>query len=167
MTDEAPSPVVEVFADLGCPFTHVGLRRFVERRAERGRGDVHLLVRSWPLEVVNGTPLDADFIAEEVDDIRAAVAPDLFTGFAATAFPASSIPGLALAAAIDGVGVALASKPLVEAEVAAGRLVMPFDIVIRPRQAYYLVVSEAVAERPTVSTFRKWLLGEAAKVREG
>ena len=78
-----------------------------------------------------------------------------------------SDPGLALAAAIDGVGVALASKPLVEAEVAAGRLVMPFDIVIRPRQAYYLVVSEAVAERPTVSTFRRWLLGEAAKVREG
>ncbi|MBX3286415.1 MAG: disulfide bond formation protein DsbA, partial [Actinobacteria bacterium] len=104
MTDEAPSPVVEVFADLGCPFTHVGLRRFVERRAERGRGDVHLLVRSWPLEVVNGTPLDADFIAEEVDDIRAAVAPDLFTGFAATAFPASSIPGLALAAAAYRVG---------------------------------------------------------------
>jgi LysR family transcriptional regulator, glycine cleavage system transcriptional activator len=78
-----------------------------------------------------------------------------------------SDPGLLLSAAIDGVGVALASKQLIEAEVAAGRLVMPFDIVIRPAQAYYLVVPEAVAERTVVTAFRKWLLKEAAKVREG
>jgi len=77
-----------------------------------------------------------------------------------------SDPGLVLSAAIDGVGVALASKPLVAAEVAAGRLVMPFDIVIRRTQAYYLVVPEAVAERPIVSAFRQWLRSEAAKVAE-
>jgi LysR family glycine cleavage system transcriptional activator len=57
-------------------------------------------------------------------------------------------------------------KPLVEAEVAAGRLVMPFDIVIRRPQAYYLVVPEAVADRPMVSAFRQWLRSEAAKVAE-
>ena len=77
-----------------------------------------------------------------------------------------SDPGLVLSAAVDGVGVALASKPLVEAEVAAGRLVMPFDIVIRRPQAYYLVVPEAVADRPLVSVFRHWLRSEAAKVAE-
>ena len=77
-----------------------------------------------------------------------------------------SDPGLVLSAAVDGVGVALASKPLVEAEVAAGRLVMPFDIVIRRPQAYYLVVPEAVADRPIVSVFRDWLRSEAAKVAE-
>jgi LysR family glycine cleavage system transcriptional activator len=77
-----------------------------------------------------------------------------------------SDPGLVLSAAVDGVGVALASKPLVEAEVAAGRLVMPFDIVIRRPQAYYLVVPEAVADRPIVSVFRHWLRSEAAKVAE-
>lgn len=77
-----------------------------------------------------------------------------------------SDPGLVLSAAIDGVGVALASKPLVEAEVLAGRLVIPFDILIRRTEAYHLVVPEAVAERPVVSVFRRWLLGEAAKVRE-
>ena len=75
-------------------------------------------------------------------------------------------PGLVLSAAIDGVGVALASKPLIEAEVAAGRLVVPFDIIIRRTQAYFLVVPEAVADRPVVSAFRGWLLGEAAKVAE-
>jgi len=91
--------VIEVFADVGCPFTHVGLRRFVARRAELGRSDVTLRVRAWPLEVVNGTPLDPEFIAEEIDDIRAQAAPDLFGGFTQAAFPASSLPALALAAA--------------------------------------------------------------------
>jgi LysR family glycine cleavage system transcriptional activator len=77
-----------------------------------------------------------------------------------------SDPGLVLSAAIDGVGVALASKPLVEAEVAAGRLAQPFELVIHRTQAYYLVVPEAVADRPVVSAFRQWLRREAAKVAE-
>jgi predicted DsbA family dithiol-disulfide isomerase len=94
---------IEVFADVACPFTHVGLRRFVERRAELGRDDVVLRVRSWPLEVVNGTPMDPHFIAEEVDDIRAQLASGLFCGFAEAAFPATSLPALALAAAAYGV----------------------------------------------------------------
>lgn len=48
---------VEVFADLGCPFTHVGLRRLLARRAELARDEPVLLVRAWPLELVNGQPL--------------------------------------------------------------------------------------------------------------
>lgn len=88
-----------MFADVACPFTHVGLRRFVDRRAELGREDVTLRVRAWPLEVVNGEPLDPHFIAEEVDDLRAQVAPTLFAGFREQAFPATSMGALALAAA--------------------------------------------------------------------
>ncbi len=91
--------VVEVFADMGCPFTHVGLRRFVERRAELGRDDVAVWVRAWPLEIVNGTPLDPAFIAEEVDDIRTQVAPELFAEFDEGSFPASSMSALELVAA--------------------------------------------------------------------
>ncbi len=91
--------VIEVFADVACPFTHVGLVRFVERRAELGRDDVRLRVRAWPLEVVNGQPLDPHFIAEEVADIRAQVDPALFAGFREEAFPATSMPALALTAA--------------------------------------------------------------------
>lgn len=78
-----------------------------------------------------------------------------------------SDPSLVLSAAVDAVGVALASKPLVTAEIDAGRLVAPFDIVIRRPQAYFLVTPEAVAERPTVRAFRAWLLTEAAKVEGG
>lgn len=92
-------PVVEVFADVWCPFTHVGLKRFVARRSELGRSDVGLRVRAWPLEVVNGEPLDAGFVAEEVEGIRSAVAADLFTGFDPANFPSTSLPALALAAA--------------------------------------------------------------------
>lgn len=90
---------IEVFADVTCPFTHVGLRRLVAERERSGRDDVVLRVRSWPLEVVNGAPLDPDFVAEEVDDIRVQVAPDLFTGFRRETFPSTAIPAMALAAA--------------------------------------------------------------------
>jgi len=89
--------MVEVYADIGCPFTHVGLRRFVERRTELGREDVMLWVRSWPLEVVNKKPLDPQFIFEEIIDIREQLTPDLFVGFKSENFPASSLPALALA----------------------------------------------------------------------
>jgi predicted DsbA family dithiol-disulfide isomerase len=91
--------VIEVFADVACPFTHAGLRRFVERRQALGRDDVALRVRAWPLEIVNGHPLDAHLIAEEIDDLRAQVAEKLFAGFDETSFPATSLPALSLAAA--------------------------------------------------------------------
>lgn len=74
--------------------------------------------------------------------------------------------GLVLSAAVDGVGVALASKPLIEAEIEAGRLVVPFDIVICRPQAYFLVIPEAVSDRPVVRVFRDWMLGEVARIRE-
>jgi predicted DsbA family dithiol-disulfide isomerase len=102
--------VIEVFADVACPFTHVGLRRFVDRRAELGRDDVVLHVRAWPLEVVNGHPLDAHFIAEEVNDIRAQVAAPPFAGFREATFPSSSLPALALAAAAYEVDLATGER---------------------------------------------------------
>ncbi len=91
--------VIEVFADVACPFTHVGLRRFVDRRAQLSRHDVTLRVRAWPLEIVNDQPLDPHFIAEEIDDIRQQVAPALFRRFTEASFPVSSLPALTLAAA--------------------------------------------------------------------
>jgi len=101
-----PPTVVEVFADVCCPFTHVGLRRFVAERARRSREDVLLRVRCWPLEIVNGTPLDPALIAEEVDELRSQVAPELFVGFRADRFPPTSMPALALAAHANGMDLA-------------------------------------------------------------
>ena len=88
--------MVEVFAELSCPFTHVGLRRLVARRAETG-SHVRLRVKAWPLEWVNGDPLAPDFVAEEIAALRAQVAPDLFGGFDPTTFPPTTLPALAVA----------------------------------------------------------------------
>lgn len=138
--------VIEVFADVACPFTHVGLRRLVEERAARGRDDVHLLVRAWPLEVVNDKPLDPALIAEEVADIQAQVAPDLFAGFREDTFPATSMPGLTLSAAAYAIdlstgervalrlrellfeeGVDIADPSVIAAVAAEHGVVGPFD----------------------------------------
>jgi predicted DsbA family dithiol-disulfide isomerase len=89
---------IEVFADACCPFAHVGLRRIREACDAAGRSDLVLHVRAWPLELVNGDPLDGSFIGEECDEIREQVAPDLFSGFLVDSFPGSSIPAMAAAA---------------------------------------------------------------------
>lgn len=102
--------VLEVFADIGCPFTHVGLRRLIARREELGRDDVVLRVHAWPLELVNGTPLDPAFIAEEIDVLRDTVAADLFTGFDERAFPASSLPAMDLAHSAYSVDLATGER---------------------------------------------------------
>lgn len=90
---------IEVFADICCPFTHVGLRRLVDERAARRGHDAVIRARAWPLELVNGSPLDPDLIGEEVHELREQVAPDLFAGFDVTQFPHSSMPALVLASA--------------------------------------------------------------------
>ena len=92
MTNPTPVPrLVDVFADVSCPFAHFSLQRFVARRAATGATDVALRVRAWPLELVNGEPLTAATVAEEVDDLRAQVAPDLFRGFDPAAFPETTV----------------------------------------------------------------------------
>lgn len=62
-----------------------------------------------------------------------------------------------LAAAANGLGVALGRRPLVEADLAAGRLVAPFDVRVRTPGRYWLVAPEATAERPALAAFRQWL----------
>ncbi len=68
---------------------------------------------------------------------------------------------LAVEAALDGQGVALALKPLVEADVAAGRLLIPFTHAVASPYAYFLVMHKALAGRPAVAAFRDWLMAEA------
>ena len=72
---------------------------------------------------------------------------------------------LSFGAAIEGLGVALAMKPLVRSEIEAGRLVMPFNISTPAAFSYYLVTPEASAPTGSVGSFRKWLLEESAVER--
>jgi LysR family glycine cleavage system transcriptional activator len=69
---------------------------------------------------------------------------------------------LTLAAAVDGLGVALGMLPLVAPDLAAGRLVAPFNVRKKSNFAYYLVCTENVADRPNVIAFRAWLLAQPA-----
>lgn len=96
--------VIEVYADITCPFTHVGLHRIAAERSARGRDDVHLRVRSWPLEIVNGAPFDPVAISAKVDALRTQVAPDLFAGYREDTFPTTTLQALALAIEAYGLG---------------------------------------------------------------
>jgi predicted DsbA family dithiol-disulfide isomerase len=92
-----PGPTIEVFADIWCPFTHVGLRTIEEQRTRSGRTDVAIWVRAWPLELVNGAPLDPAVTKEHADDLRAQVAPNLFCHLDLERFPHSTLDALGLA----------------------------------------------------------------------
>lgn len=72
---------------------------------------------------------------------------------------------LSFGAAIEGLGVALAMKPLVRSEIEAGRLVAPFKIATPATFSYYLVTPEASTPASSVGAFRKWLLEESAVER--
>ena len=72
---------------------------------------------------------------------------------------------LSLEAASQKLGVALALRPLVDADIASGRLCAPFKVELKPQSAYYLVCPEVIAERPAVAAFRKWLLQQAQEKR--
>jgi LysR family glycine cleavage system transcriptional activator len=65
-------------------------------------------------------------------------------------------------AAAEGQGMALGRAALAAGDIAAGRLVRPFDVTMPHDLAYYLVCPEAAAERPRIAAFRAWLLAEAA-----
>lgn len=73
---------------------------------------------------------------------------------------------LAVQAAVDGRGVLLGRSVIVADDLAAGRLVRPFDIAIKVPQAYYIVMRADCESAPKVAAFRRWLTHEAALCKE-
>jgi len=67
-------------------------------------------------------------------------------------------------AAIVGQGVALGVTPLADDDIAAGRLVAPFEFSMKVDWAYYLVCPESRADEPKIAAFRNWLLEEVAQI---
>jgi len=112
----------------------------------------NLLHVEWTWSMTRGEPLDWQMW------LRAAGAGEVD----AQRGPRFSNAGLALQAAIEGLGPALGSEALVGDELAAGRLVRPFDVALPVNFAYYLVYPEDTAERPKVASFRHWILSEIA-----
>ena len=70
---------------------------------------------------------------------------------------------LQLAAALEGVGVTLASLPLIERDLAAGRLVCPIAAPTWQAGDYALVTQAGRANADAVSVFETWLIAMADK----
>jgi LysR family glycine cleavage system transcriptional activator len=69
---------------------------------------------------------------------------------------------MAIDAAIDGQGVALARSALAAWDTIAGRLVRPFALALPAAFAYWIVCPRATAKLPKIAAFTDWLLAEAA-----
>jgi LysR family transcriptional regulator, glycine cleavage system transcriptional activator len=67
----------------------------------------------------------------------------------------------AIQAAVRGEGVVLGRSALVADDLAASRLVRPFELSLPAGFAYYVVYPQRALRRPSVKAFRDWLMAEA------
>ncbi len=72
---------------------------------------------------------------------------------------------MSIQAAIEGLGVALGRSPLVMDDLAAGRLVRPFELSIPSGFSHYFVCPSRALALPKIAAFRAWLLAEVAAAR--
>ncbi len=68
---------------------------------------------------------------------------------------------LAIDAAIDGLGVVMSAPALAAADLAAGRLIVPFAEPVPADYAYYIVCEPGAIERPAIQAFVDWIVDEA------
>lgn len=66
-----------------------------------------------------------------------------------------------IVAACAGMGATIIQPWLIEAELAAGQLVLPFRQALATNRGYYLCVRAAMAENTAVEALKSWLMGEA------
>ncbi len=69
---------------------------------------------------------------------------------------------MAIDAAVDGQGIALARTALASGDLISGRLVRPFRQAFDAPYAFWIVCPKSTAALPKISAFRDWLLKEAA-----
>lgn len=67
---------------------------------------------------------------------------------------------LAITAAIQGLGVAIADETLVEEDVRAGRLVRPYDLSVKTGASYRLVLRDSRGKAAGLAAFRACLLNQ-------
>ena len=69
-------------------------------------------------------------------------------------------------AALEGQGVALVASVMAAGEIAAGRLIQPFETRLPVRLCYHMVTTEQKARSDKVTAFRNWVVAESAYLRE-
>ena len=77
--------------------------------------------------------------------------------------PVLNRASMVIDAAIDGQGIALARTTLAATDLINRRLVRPFAEALRLSKSYWIVCPKATAALPKITTFRDWLLAEAAQ----
>lgn len=70
---------------------------------------------------------------------------------------------IAVQAAMGGPAVAIGDPRFYPVEIAAGRLVQPFELVVPEEKAWWFVCLPAMESRPKIRAFRDWLVAEAAQ----
>jgi LysR family transcriptional regulator, regulator of gene expression of beta-lactamase len=73
---------------------------------------------------------------------------------------------MAIQAALDGVGVAVAQPLYITDALKTGRLVAPFPIVASKRESWYLEYRSGRETDAALLAFRNWLRGEAERQRQ-
>ena len=72
-----------------------------------------------------------------------------------------------LQATLQGQGVAMGFLPLVEDELAAGRLLQPWPESVAPAGSYYLLYRQSAISRDPVARVRDWLLSVDRQAKRG
>jgi LysR family glycine cleavage system transcriptional activator len=87
------------------------------------------------------------------------------TGVSPSGGPILNQASMAIDAAVDGQGIAIARTALAAWDLIGGRLVRPFAMAMPASYAYWIVCPKAVAKMPKITAFSDWLLAEAADDR--
>jgi LysR family transcriptional regulator, glycine cleavage system transcriptional activator len=77
--------------------------------------------------------------------------------------PVLNRASMVIDAAVDGQGIALARTTLAAWDLINGRLVRPFVETLRLSKTYWIICPKATSALPKITTFREWLLAEAAR----
>jgi LysR family transcriptional regulator, glycine cleavage system transcriptional activator len=70
--------------------------------------------------------------------------------------------GHALQAAVDGLGIGMGIRPYIDDDLAAGRLVAPFDLSVPKGMRWYLIYRSYRTEQRDFAAFRRWIVRAAA-----
>jgi LysR family glycine cleavage system transcriptional activator len=73
---------------------------------------------------------------------------------------------MAISAAVAGQGYALGLSPLVDEDLAAGRLVKPFELELKSPFAFWFVCRPERLDEPKIAAFRAWLQSQAPQHAE-
>ena len=77
--------------------------------------------------------------------------------------PVLNQASMAIDAAVDGQGIALARTALAAWDLIGGRLVRPFELALQVPYAYWIVCPKTAAKLPKIMAFIEWLQAQAAE----